>query len=106
MNDNKIKETNFQIDFLPGRTFPGFSMDKYWNGFDCPYFTFEQAQNLATVWRETGKSTSYFENEDVFVFEPVDGSEESELFAAELINGKKFYPIGAGWIWSEVEASE
>lgn len=107
MNNSAIKETKFQIDFLPGRAFAGFFTGEYWNGFDCPRFTFEQAQDLVRGWTATGKSARYLESEDAFAFESIDDSEDSEMFVAEVIDGQKFYPIGANnWIWSEVESDE
>ena len=96
-----IKE-RFTLDFLEGQQFEGYTRGEDWNGFACPYFTFDQAQCIADAWRGSGKNASYDNNRDEFTFEMQDG--EEDRFYSEEIEGVKLYPIGAGsWIWSESE---
>ena len=99
-----LRETRFSIDTLGDRFFEGFSMDEEWNGWACPYFTFEQAQQLVNVYGEGGLKAWYDEASDAFSFE-IDGNslEETDTFPMSVIDGKKLYPIGAFcWIWEEV----
>ncbi len=64
-----LREADFRIDFLEGHAFPGFTLGETWNGFAKPYFTFTQAQALATAWSSTGTKAFYDDQQDAFVFE-------------------------------------
>lgn len=41
-----MRRANFKIESLGYETFEGFTKDEDWNGWDCPYFTFNQAQKV------------------------------------------------------------
>ncbi len=98
-----LREANFRIDFLEGHAFPGFTLGETWNGFAKPYFTFEQAQRLATAWSSTGTKAFYNDQQDAFVFEMSGAPDDMDIYPAEEINGQALYPIGAGsWIWEQV----
>ncbi len=102
-----LKEANFEIDFLEGRTFPGFTMGETWNGFAKPYFTSEQAQRLVVAWSSTGAKAFYDDQQGAFVFEMSGAPDDIDVYTAEEINGQTFYPIGAGcWIWEQVLDAE
>lgn len=101
-----MRKTAFSIDFFEGKVFEGLTTDKDWNGFACPYFTFNQAQSIVDAWKEQGLKAGYEEREDLFFFEVMafgdDDEECIENFASTEIEGLKLYPIGAScWIWSE-----
>lgn len=103
----KLKQTKFTIDTLEGQTFSGYTLGEEWNGWACPYFTFEQANKLLETYRSIktyeGKSLrAYYElDKDVFCFE-VDSYDEMLEFSPVEVEGKKLYPIGVGdWIWEE-----
>lgn len=101
-----MRLTNFKIESLGYETFEGFTKDENWNGWDCPYFTFEQAQKVLKTYNMLRsligqKDLAYYHSAaDVFVFPT--SEEESETFAAIIENGQKYYPVGAFcWIWEE-----
>ena len=68
-----LKPAKFVIDFLSHSEFEGYTKDEDWNGFACPYFTFEQAQRLTQAWRENGTKASYNSDSDQFSFQMQDG---------------------------------
>ena len=101
-----MRLTNFKIESLGYETFEGFTKDENWNGWDCPYFTFEQAQKVLKVYNDLRvvigqKDLAYYDSAaDVFIFPT--SKEESETFAAIIENGQKYYAVGAFcWIWEE-----
>ena len=101
-----MRLTNFKIESLGYETFEGFTKGEEWNGWDCPYFTFEQAQKVLKTYNELcriiGQTNvaSYDLSADAFVFPSDDG--EKEIFSSVAEDGQKYYPIGAFcWIWEE-----
>ena len=102
-----MRKTKFKIESLGYETFDGFTKDEEWNGWACPYFTFDQAQKVLKQYNQLreiiGQKDLAFYNEaaDAFIF-PADGEDEPETFAAIAENGQKYYPVGAFcWIWEE-----
>lgn len=96
-----MQPAKFIIDFLEGCEFEGYTRGEDWNGFACPYFTFDQAQQIVEAWRETGYKAFYSDKNDEFSFEMQSG--ETDRFPSISTDGVKVYPIGNGcWIWSEV----
>jgi hypothetical protein len=102
MVSEELINAEFRADFFGEETFSGFTNGETWNGWACPYFSYEQGQRIITVYREKLKGKAWYEEEeDMFFFE---FSEETEEYPAELVNGRKLYPIGNGvWIWEESE---
>ena len=103
-----MRPTQFKIESLGYEVFDGFTKEETWNGWACPYFTFEQAQKVLEQFnlfrRITGQTgfAFYSEPADIFVF-PGDEN-EPEIFAAIEENGEKFYLVGAfAWIWEEMD---
>ena len=95
-----MQKTKFAIDFLADKTFEGYTRGEGWNGFACPYFTFDQAQKVVEAWRDTNSFAFYDGSRDEFVFEMQDGGQDS--FGFVEIDDKKVYPIGCShWIWNE-----
>ena len=98
-----MKQGQFTLEPLGETVFEGHTQGEDWNGFACPYFTIEQAHRVVSAWDEAGKNAAYNETVDAFIFEPLDNTEEVEVFAAVEVEGQKFYPVGAGnWIWNEI----
>lgn len=96
-----MQKTKFAIDFLADKTFEGYTKGEAWNGFACPYFTFDQAQQLVQAWREVGSDATYNNIRDKFTFQMSDS--EQDRFGSVELEGIKLYPIGNGcWIWEEV----
>lgn len=99
-----MEAATFSIDFIADKIFAGYTRGETWNGFSCPYFTFEQAQLLAGEWSKTGYTARYDATTDAFIFGVDTGGgpdqEDIDSFAAVEIAGTKYYPVGAGcWIW-------
>lgn len=94
-----MRKAEFTIDTFPGLKFSGYSNDEDWNGWACPYFTFEEAQKIVHAQNSEGIKSWFDEEGDQFVFE-TDGEEES--YPAVQENGHNLYPIGSSnWIWEE-----
>jgi hypothetical protein len=92
MQSKKFKLDNFEND----EYVLGVTDGTLWNGWQCPRFTFENAQKIAKYF--DNDFLSYDKDKDVFYTKWED--EESEVFEPVLIDGKKFYPIGAfSWCW-------
>ena len=103
-----LRPTQFSLDFLADEIFEGYTQDEKWNGFACPYFSFEQAQHLVVAWRSQGWKALYDPDADSFNFhvETASGAKEDESYQSSEIEGKRFYPIGTfNWIWDEVGGS-
>lgn len=98
-----MQPAKFTIEVYGEQSFDGFSRGEDWNGWACPYFTFEQAQQVMEAHRSRGWKAWYSESEDQFSFDfSHDGKDEIDAFPGELIEGRKLYPIGIFcWIWEE-----
>lgn len=98
-----MRETKFTIDVYGDVQFDGFTTDEDWNGWACPYFTFEQAQRIVAEHQRFGLLAWYDADADKFVFSVEQGRVgEPDEFEAVEIDGRKLYPIGARcWIWEE-----
>jgi hypothetical protein len=93
-------KAKFTIDSLKG-IFEGHTRGENWNGWACPYFTYEQALLVLTACQQADQHGFYDVTNDRFTFSFKDEDESCE---AEEIDGMKVYPIGArNWIWEEVE---
>lgn len=96
--------------------FEGYSADERWNGWACPYFTFDQAMRVVqqhnALYRQSqehredrrfphlGGEAWYDEQADEFCF-PADGG-ELYRFGSAWRDGLKLYAIGTyEWTWSQ-----
>jgi hypothetical protein len=71
----------------------GFSDGRTWNGWDYPFFTFDQALKVLDAFRNVRIS----QNLQMDAKYP---EGEFECFGSVIVDGQKLYPIGAGcWIW-------
>jgi hypothetical protein len=70
-----------------------------WNGWECPFFTKENAEKVLRD-LETEGFWSYDKESDTFYMH-FDDYDEPDEFEGIDINGTKYYPIGNGcWCWS------
>ena len=107
-------------DPIPHR-FDGFTADIRWNGWACPYFTFEQAQavieqhnKLYEIAFADGEESlhaaclygkAFYDAEhDTFWF-PMEGGEEDGFDGFERADGIKYYCIGS-WCWTWLQGDE
>lgn len=70
-----MRETKFSLDTLGNQVFDGYTRDEDWNGWACPYFTFEQAERIVQAC-QAGISTRYDAALDAFNFELESGADE------------------------------
>lgn len=102
-----MRNAYFSIEALSDQLFDGYTGGQYWNGFACPYFSFEGASRIVSAWQSHGWLAAYDQVADAFVFsvghdygtgEP----EGHEAFASVEAEGRRLYPIGAmSWTWDE-----
>ena len=92
----------FAIDAIDGY-FHGHTEGQRWNGFACPLFSLEEGKRLAVVNNATDYCgrLEYDEKSDSFLHHNYENAAEEPLaYPAVVIEGEKFYPIGAhGWTW-------
>ncbi|MGC2237991.1 MAG: hypothetical protein WA584_17660 [Pyrinomonadaceae bacterium] len=95
-----MRKAKFFLEVLEPYDFEGYTEDDDWNGWSCPYFTFDEAEKIVKAHKQAGLKAIYEESSDEFIFE-LQG--EIEIYAPTTINELKLYPIGtASWIWEEI----
>ena len=81
----------------------------FWNGWNCPYFTKEVADEIVDHFADPA-ILRYDEGNDVYVYynenmDETDYYEPTEIIAPDGI--RKVYPIGSWfWTWEEVRPQE
>jgi len=91
----------------------GITFDSTWNGWDCPYFTYENSLLISKILKDDEQycidndiainTLTYDPVKDAFIY--IDGCypDEGEEITPSIIDGVKYYPIGAfSWCWTEV----
>jgi len=98
-----LHPAKFTIDTLGDLVFEGYTKDEDWNGWACPYFTFEQAESIVAAYHENGWAARYDQTKDQFVFSMRHaGGDDDEIYSPIEEDGLKLYPIGtANWIWEQ-----
>lgn len=101
---NEARTAKFAIE--EGNIYSGYTFDRLWNGWDCPYFTKETAMEICKEF----DNCFYDEKTDSF-YCINDDSETEKIAPPTEINtpdGRlKVYDFGyAGWIWSEADEKE
>lgn len=98
----ELKKSIFVMDALYGYVFSGFTKGEEWNGWACPYFTREQAEDIVNIHCKVLNASARYDGDgDKFVFE---FSDETEEYPMVIVDGEKLYPIGSHvWIWEEKE---
>ena len=100
-----LREDCFTLELVGDQVFGGFTNGEQWNGWACPYFTFDVGQQIV---QSLGKNQVAFYDEasNEFVFD-VNGTNDPtdyDRFGSIEAEGiGKLYPIGThAWIWEEV----
>ncbi|WP_263788949.1 hypothetical protein [Salinibacter grassmerensis] len=109
MSDN-LKAAEFYPDVDPDTTFSGYTKGDTWNGWACPYFEKDVAEQVAEHYSQEDQYdheeeywAEYIPEEDAFAFHNHEYEEPRE-FGAVAFDGHKLYPIGAYcWTWVEVD---
>jgi hypothetical protein len=105
-----MEKAEFYLDADPETTFSGYTKGDTWNGWACPYFEKEVAEQIAEHHGEIHRYENaeeywaeYDPDEDVFRFHDDQGEEPRTFGPVETEKGK-LYAIGAYcWTWVEVE---
>lgn len=98
----QLRSAQFTIETLDNQRFEGYAHGQEWNGWACPLFDFDQAQQLVKAYQQQNQNAYYDQALDAFIFVD-DVVEEQEEFGVLEMDGRKLYAIGAGaWIWEEV----
>lgn len=104
-----MRKTRFVID-TNEKTYEGYTDGTLWNGWECPWFTKEVAEEMMKDLNKEGVRTEYDEERDSYIVE-VEQCDEPDVFdGADVVTEdgiKHLYPIGAWcWIWDEVMEEE
>lgn len=101
-----MRLTNFKIESLGYETFEGFTKNENWNGRDCPYFTFEQAQKVLKTYNELRRiigqtnAASYDSSADAFVFPLTTAKRKSFPLLPKMVKNI-ILSVLSGRIWEE-----
>ena len=96
-----MRKTKFTLESYGDTAFEGYTQDDDWNGFACPYFTFEETEKIVKAHKITGQNAGFSEELNGFYFEIQDTEEFYQLME---IGEKKVFPIGnSSWIREELE---
>lgn len=108
-----LRRGMFSIDDGGGDTalgpYAGYTRGQTWNGWACPYFTKEVADQLAALWNReptNGMGCTYDAASDTYTFLDTQNDMEPDTYTGEdhEVNGQtlRLYPIGNGsWVWDE-----
>ena len=91
------------FDGIENVSFEGIDLGDKWNGWACPAFTKEVADDIAAVTNKCSDELGcmeFFNDANGGCYVWYDGDGEIERFEAVIIDGNVCYPIGAySWIW-------
>lgn len=104
---SQLESRFFQIYGLEHKSYEGLTSGDNWNGYECPWFSFEVAtqlmHDLNESWKDssTDESIVYDKEKDAFLYVH-NMLEDNEIikFSATKKNNKKVYGIGTySWCW-------
>ncbi len=95
----------FYIDDPDSTQYPGFSFGFTWNGWACPFFSCDVAQEIIADFVAKGGDGTYEDATDSFWFQAGDLTVDIAGIDIETPDGMQHvYPIGAGmWVWDDAE---
>jgi hypothetical protein len=101
-----MRTAKFSIDVYGDQVFDGYTQGETWNGWACPFFTFEQAQRIVQAHKGFELAAWYDKEQDSFAFcFEQDRTADRDEFGSKKIEGQKLYPVGSHcWIWEEATA--
>lgn len=112
---NSARETRFGGDWAEDNSYPGYTFEQYWNGWDMPYFTKETCYQILTdsfgepkknVW-DADEFKYWYDYETDTFYEQQKGDEIYPLGSPSEVNGNHVYDLGAGnWCWDKAKAKE
>lgn len=102
----EFTQAMFSTDAFENDVFEGFTDGSLWNGWACPYFTYEIATRTLQLSEANGYQWHYDEGTDMFSVRHVDDPEDFEPDAFGSITIRvgdreiTVYAIGAhSWTW-------
>lgn len=104
-----VKKMNFGIEgefYAEGITF-----GQRWNGFHCPYFTYENALKVLAMQDKKEvvlkMECEYYEMSENKLFIIGTFPEGKEELKGKFFEGEMYYPIGfCNWVWMEIPEDE
>lgn len=104
-----MRKTRFVID-TNEQTYEGYTDGRLWNGWECPWFTKEVADEMMRDLNKEGVETEYHHKTDSYIIKSEDWDEPDVFDGRDIITEDgpmHLYPIGAAcWIWDEVVEDE
>lgn len=96
-----MRKTLFTIDGIEA-VFEGYTDGSHWNGWACPWFTKEVADDIMRMTNKDNENVMrYYQEIDTYSYY-IDDDNNSE-FKGKDINGLHLYPIGnAYWVWDDL----
>lgn len=86
-----------------GPIYDGYTNGNHWNGWACPWFTREVADQISREVNDGYSSMVYNKANDCFIYKGY-RNEGSDIFKGKDIRGKHLYPIGtAYWMWDKAD---
>ena len=88
------------------KSYEGYTDGRLWNGWECPWFTKEMAEEIMRDLNKDGVETEYNPETDSYIIKSEDW-DEPDVFDGNDVKTEDgiqhLYPIGAWcWIWDEV----
>lgn len=102
----EFKQTNFSNEMLGDIPFEGFTDGETWNGWACPYFTYDIAEGILKASESNGYRWNFDTKADAFFVRHIEDSEDSspdqfkgiQVVAAD--QAVVLYAVGAySWSW-------
>ena len=88
------------------KTYEGYTDGTLWNGWECPWFTKEVAEEIMRDLNRDGVETEYDKKTDSYIVKREDDDTPDVFDGADVETEDgilHLYPIGAWcWIWDEV----
>ena len=105
-----MRKTRFVID-TNEQTYEGYTDGRRWNGWECPWFTKEVADEIMKALNNEDIRAEYDSKKDsylVYFDDDADGPYEFDGADVKTEDGSMhLYPVGAWcWIWDEVVEEE
>ncbi|MEN6569043.1 MAG: hypothetical protein ABFC18_03420 [Rikenellaceae bacterium] len=96
----QIKESEFSCD--GENYYKGFSLGEKWNGFEVPYFRYDEAVKILEDSKKNELINSYSFNLTTKKFTVIDDYQTPEIIPMIYIDNKYAWSIGGfGWSWED-----
>ena len=104
-----MRKTRFVID-TNEKSYEGYTDGRLWNGWECPWFTKEVAEEMMRDLNKEGVAAKYDLETDSYIVQAEEWDQPDVFDGADVKTEdgvQHLYPIGAWcWIWDEVYEEE